>query len=172
MKSKILPLILTITFIVIFFIFYKGLKNSNIYTPDQYSKKNIPSFNAKLFNQDLSITSEDLFKKNRLYLLNIWSSWCVPCKKEHPYLIKLKKEYNLEIIGLNYKDKKKNAQNFLSELGNPYTKIILDRDGTLAIEWGAFGVPETFVVLDEKIIKKFIGPLDDKSYKEIQRLLK
>ena len=71
---------------------------------------------------------------------------------------KLKSHKNLEIIGLNYKDKKENANEFLKELNNPYEIIILDKDGTLAIEWGAYGVPESFLIQNQKIIKKIIGP--------------
>merc|ERR1711965_664084 len=103
--------------------------------------------------------------------MNIWSSWCVPCKNEHPFLMDLKNQNNLEIIGLNYKDNKINAQNFLKELGNPYKTIFFDENGIIAIEWGAYGVPETFLIYDEKIIKKIIGPLDSKSLLEIKRLI-
>ena len=78
----------------------------------------------------------------------------------------------MEIIGLNYKDNLKNAEKFLIELGNPYKKILIDRDGTKAIEWGAFGVPETFLVFENKIVKKFIGPLNFKSVEEIIKLMK
>ena len=87
-------------------------------------------------------------------------------------MLKLSKNDQLEIIGLNYKDRPINAKKFLNELGNPYKKILIDRDGTKAIEWGAFGVPETFLVFKNKIIKKFIGPLNIKSVEEIKEIIK
>ena len=104
--------------------------------------------------------------------MNIWASWCVPCRLEHNFLMKLKANENLKIIGLNYKDKEKNALNFLKELKNPYDKILTDEDGTIAIDWGDYGVPESFLIHNKKIIKKIIGPIDENLYLEIERLIK
>ena len=96
----------------------------------------------------------------------------MPCKDEHPLLMNLSKNKKIEIIGLNYKDNFKNAEKFINELGNPYSKILLDKDGTKAIEWGAFGVPETFLIYENQIIKKFIGPLNIKLIQEIENTIK
>ena len=104
--------------------------------------------------------------------MNIWSSWCAPCRDEHQYLMELSKEKNLEIIGLNYKDNTLNAKKFLNELKNPYSNIILDSDGLIAIEWGAYGVPESFLIYDKSIIKKIIGPLNENLVFEINELIK
>ena len=87
-------------------------------------------------------------------------------------LMDLSKNEKIEIIGLNYKDKKRNAENFLNELGDPYQEIIFDKEGINAIEWGAFGVPESFLINDGKVIKKYIGPLNKELVKEIQLLIK
>ncbi len=171
MKTKIFPIFLITIFLIIFLIFFKGLKNSNIYTPNLKLDSNIPKFKAKLFNSESLITSDKIFSENKFYLLNIWASWCVPCRDEHRFLINLSKKKNLKIIGLNYKDKKKNAKNFLSELKNPYMMILTDLDGTIAIEWGAYGVPETFLIYDKKIIKKIIGPLNEKILIEINEII-
>jgi len=76
------------------------------------------------------------------------------------------------LIGLNYKDKKKNAKNFLNELGNPYDKIFVDLNGTISIEWGAYGVPESYLILNNKIIKKYIGPLNQQLIDEIKLIIK
>ena len=84
----------------------------------------------------------------------------------------LSNEKEIEIIGLNYKDDVKNAKNFLNDLKNPYNTIVSDEDGTIAIEWGAFGVPETFLIYDKKIIKKIIGPLNSSLYSEIKEKIK
>ena len=86
--------------------------------------------------------------------------------------MKLNKIQNLEIIGINYKDKTNNAKSFLNELKNPYDLIILDKNGTISIEWGAYGVPETFLISDKNIIKKIIGPLNIDSFSEIKDLVR
>ena len=168
MKNKFLPLSIIFIFVIIFIIFYQGLKNTNIYTPEVSTNNEIPSFPAKLLYPNKVINSSEIFELNKFYLLNIWSSWCVPCKQEHPFLIELKKNMNITVIGVNYKDTKVNANKFLDELGNPYDQIIFDKDGTISIEWGAFGVPESFLIYNRNIIKKYIGPLSNESIKEIQ----
>ena len=169
MKIKISPFICTIIFLTIFFVLYRGLQNSNIYTPNLEMEKNIPSFKTKNF-ENSNFVSEKIFQKDKFYLLNIWASWCVPCREEHSFLTNLSKEEKIEIIGLNYKDDKKNAKIFLKELGNPYNIILSDEDGTVAIEWGAYGVPETFLIHGNKIIKKIIGPINENSIVEIKML--
>ena len=172
MKNKILPISIIFVFIIIFIIFYQGLQNTNIYTPDSKTSFEVPSVSVKLFNSDEIINTLEIFNSNKFYLLNIWSSWCVPCKQEHPILMKLMQNDNLKVIGLNYKDTKKNANNFLKELGNPYDNIIFDNKGTNAIEWGAYGVPESFLINNNKIIKKYIGPLNKRSMEEIKSFIK
>ena len=171
MKIKIFPVFLIIIFLIIFLIFYQGLKNPNIYEPKVDLEKNIPIFTAKIFSTNNKINSEKIFADDKFYLMNIWSSWCLPCREEHPYLINLSTQKNIEIIGLNYKDKYENAKNFLSKSNNPYSFIFLDKDGTIAIEWGAYGVPESFLIYKNKIIKKIIGPIDQNSLLEIKKLI-
>ena len=172
MKNKILPFSIIFVFIIIFVIFYKGLQNTNIYTPDSKTIFEVPSISVKLFNSDEKINTLEIFNSNKFYLLNIWSSWCVPCKHEHPILMELSQNNDLEIIGINYKDTKKNANDFLKDLGNPYDNIIFDNKGTNAIEWGAYGVPESFLINNNKIIKKYIGPLSKGSLQEIKLFIK
>ena len=171
MKIKFFPFFIVIFFLSIFFIFYKGLKNSNIYTPEVSVEKKIPSFSAKLLDTNNEISSDKIFKSEKFYLMNIWASWCLPCRKEHNFLMYLSKKKNLKIIGLNYKDNALNAQNFLNELGNPFNISLTDKDGTIAIEWGAYGVPETFLIYDKKIIKKIIGPLNKDLITEIKEII-
>tara|TARA_Y100001936_G_C16038269_1_gene649916 strand:+ start:382 stop:900 length:519 start_codon:yes stop_codon:yes gene_type:complete len=172
MKNKILAYSLIILFIFIFIVLYKGLNNSNIYTPRSDGEKDIPIFIAKKFDSDLKVSSEEIFVNEKFYLVNIWASWCIPCRDEHSYLMKIKKDTDIEIIGLNYKDEITNAKKFLKELKNPYQMIFSDRNGTLAIEWGAYGVPESFLVNNGKIIKKFIGPINKDSLLVIKNILK
>ncbi len=162
-------LILGIVCIVFFFfvVFYLSLDKQNTYEPNIVTNKKIETFTAKKLFEDGQVNSVNLFNENKVYLLNIWASWCLPCQKEHKYLMKLKNDHFIDIIGLNYKDKLLNARKFIEELGNPYEVSLRDKDGTIAILFGAYGLPETYVIKDKKIIKKYIGPIDNKSIKEI-----
>ncbi len=149
------------------------MQNSNIYVPRiDIKKKNIPHFNATIFDTNYKINSKEIFKSDKFYLMNIWSSWCVPCREEHSFLMNLKDQKSIEIVGLNYKDDNENAKNFLDELNSPYKIILLDKDGTISIEWGAYGVPESFLIYNKKIIKKIVGPINKDSLLEIKELIK
>ncbi len=171
MKNKFFFLVI-ISFSFCFFIFYKGLQIPSIYSPELTKEKNFPEIIGKDFFSGQQISTDTIFKKENFYLINIWASWCIPCREEHSYLIKLKKT-NIEMIGINYKDNKNNAKEFLDELGNPYNKILDDKNGVLSIKLGAYGVPETFLVNKEKlIIKKIIGPINDKNFNDILKLVK
>jgi cytochrome c biogenesis protein CcmG/thiol:disulfide interchange protein DsbE len=172
MKKKLISYSIILIFLIIFIVFYKSLKDTSIYTPEMKINNDIPIFSAKLLLLNENSTSTEIFKSDQFYLLNIWASWCAPCRDEHPILMSLSKNNKLTIIGMNYKDNKKNAKSFLDELGNPYEKIILDKNGTNSIEWGAFGVPETFIIYNNKIIKKYIGPLNNELLIEIQKIIK
>ena len=172
MKNKILPFSVIIIFGIIFFIFYKGLDDSKIYTPNVNTKKEIPVFNIKEFFSGENVKSSSIFESDKVFLLNIWSSWCVPCRQEHLFLMKLNKDSKINIIGMNYKDNKKNAEIFLEELGNPYNKVFFDSDGTIAIDWGAYGVPESFLIYNNTVIKKYIGPLNQQLINEIILFIK
>ena len=172
MKNKLLPIFITFIFVIVFVIFYKGLKETNIYTPETKTNYEVPSLLVELFDTNEIVNTLEIFNSDKFYLLNIWSSWCVPCKQEHPILMELKKNDNLNLIGINYKDTKKNANNFLKEFGNPYDKIIFDNKGTNSIELGAYGVPESFLINKKRIIKKYIGPLNNVSMEEIKLFIK
>ena len=172
MKNKLLLISLTSIFIIIFVIFYKSLQDTNIYTPEAKMNNKIPLFTANLFYSGEVINSSELFISNRFYLLNIWSSWCVPCRQEHSFLMDFSDNEKVTVIGINYKDTKSNAKSFLDELGNPYEEIIFDESGINAIEWGAYGVPESFLIHNGVVIRKYIGPLNEKLVKEIESSIK
>ena len=172
MKSKFIPLILILIFLIIFAIFFKGLKSSNIYVPNTSLEKKIPLLELKSFENNSIIISEKIFKDDNYYFMNIWASWCIPCKDEHEFLMELKKDGKIKLIGFNYKDNLKNASSFLKDLGNPYDIIVSDKDGTASIEWGAYGVPESFLVYQNKIIKRFIGPISIEDLLEIQKTIR
>jgi cytochrome c biogenesis protein CcmG/thiol:disulfide interchange protein DsbE len=173
MKNKLKLTLLFIFFIFCFVIFYKGLNKSNIYTPKVNYEKNIPFFKAKDFNLNTYVDSEKIFEEKIYYIVNIWASWCVPCRKEHSLLMELSKNQQVKLIGLNYRDNLNNAKNFIDELGNPYAQILIDKDGTLSVEFGAYGVPETFLIDKKKnIIKKFVGPINKDIVEEIKLIIK
>ena len=171
MKSKVIPLILILIFFITFIIFFKGLKNSNIYTPNTNLEKKVPSFELKSFENN-NIISEKIFKNDKYYLMNIWASWCIPCREEHEFLMELNKDQKIELIGFNYKDNFKNASSFLKDLGNPYDIIVLDKDGTSSIDWGAYGVPESFLIYQDNIIRRFIGPINNDDLLEINKIIR
>ncbi|MEO9336235.1 DsbE family thiol:disulfide interchange protein [Mesorhizobium sp. SB112] len=98
--------------------------------------------------------------KGKVTLVNVWASWCAPCREEHPILLALSQDKRFDIAGLNYKDRPENARRFLGDLGNPFSAIGVDQAGSTAIDWGVYGVPETFLIgKDGKIIYKHVGPL-------------
>jgi cytochrome c biogenesis protein CcmG/thiol:disulfide interchange protein DsbE len=173
MKNKILIILIIFFFIFCFIVLFKGLNNSNIYVPKLKSEKILINFKSKELFSEIEISSDQLFIDSDFYILNIWSSWCLPCRDEHKFLMQLNKNSSLMIVGLNYKDKPINAKKFLNEFGNPYSTILLDTDGTISIELGAYGVPETFLINDEKkIIKKIIGPINKQLINEINLMIK
>ncbi len=98
--------------------------------------------------------------KGQVWLLNVWASWCAPCREEHPLLVEAARVKLVPIVGLNYKDDPRNADEWLRKLGDPYESIAVDRDGRTSIDYGVYGVPETFVIDREGIVRmKHIGPL-------------
>ena len=116
MKTKIFPIFLIITVSITFYIFYKGLQNSNIYTPEIKSEIKIPSFEAKEFFSKDTINSDQIFIGSEFYLLNIWASWCLPCRDEHPLLINLSNNNKIEIIMNNQLLKIPGEFNITSEM--------------------------------------------------------
>ena len=115
---------------------------------------------------DQRLDSNDL-ARGGLTLVNVWASWCGPCREEHPQLIELAKRDDLRLVGLNYKDQRENALRFLNALGNPYAGVGVDRTGRTAVEWGVYGVPETFLVNgDGIIVYKFTGPISDAALRQ------
>ncbi|MCA1299718.1 DsbE family thiol:disulfide interchange protein [Stappia indica] len=112
------------------------------------------------------VSRADLLGK--VSVVNVFASWCVPCRQEHPLLEKLARDGRAQMIGLNYKDKPENARRFLGTLGNPYDRVGADDNGRAGILWGVYGVPETFIVDASGTIRyKFIGPLSEESYSAV-----
>ena len=162
--------ILIICLFGISFIFIQGLKKDPTIIPSNLISRKFPEFQLKpLKNYDV-LTQKDLQKKE-IKIINFFASWCPPCKVEHPQLIELSKSFNL--YGIAKKDKPQQLLTWLEELGNPFKKVGLDNEGMVSIEWGVYGLPETFVVDDSGvIIYKHIGPVMKKDVIEIKSLIK
>ena len=163
---------LFVSIIVIFFvIFYHSLKANNKNNPNVMLNKVLPTIELTSFTNSNLKQVMPIINKDKYYLINIWSSWCVPCREEHSILMKLKNK--IKIYGINYKDKKTNATSFLNKLGNPFYFTGIDRDGSLAIEIGAYGIPETYVTNSKGLIVfKHVGPLNEKTYLKINEIIK
>lgn len=134
--------------------------------PSMLIGKTVPDFNLPpVEGRRLGLSDENL--KGQVSLVNVWASWCKECRAEHPLLMDLANQEIVSIHGLNYKDKPVDAQNWLDNLGDPYTRTGADRDGRVAIDWGVYGVPETFVVNQEgEIVYKHIGALSASIFNE------
>ncbi len=166
-KFSFIFVFLIITFILL--IFFKSLFENKNYIPKKTNK--IENISIEELHSSNELKIKELFDNEKYIIINIWASWCVPCRQEHKHIKNLSEINNLKIIGLNYKDNKDNAQKFLKELGNPYDIILKDLDGTKSIFLGAYGVPETFIIDRElNILRKYIGPLNSESEIEIEML--
>ena len=173
MKNKFSIFVIAIFLTFCFIIFYKGLSISTTYSPKVNEKKNIPTFKVKDFDSNNYVNSDKIFEDNVFYIVNIWASWCMPCRAEHPLLMELSKNRLIKIIGLNYRDNFNNAKKFIDDFGNPFSRILIDKDGALGVEFGAYGVPETFIInKNKKIIKKFVGPINKEIIEEIKLIIK
>lgn len=132
------------------------------------TKDNIPKFKLVDLNDTQTLITDKDIKQNAPALVNIWASWCAPCRNEHKMITKLAKEHNVKIFGLNYKDSIENGLNFLKQYGNPYFKTMNDADGIATLDWGIRGVPETFVInKDGYIIHRHSGEIHEKDIKTL-----
>lgn len=171
MKKKLLKIIISVVAIFIIGTFYVSLKKTEIYDTKNLVGTNLDNFELNSLNKNLKINQE-LVKNSQYTLINFWASWCAPCRAEHKYLVNLKRNAkNLKLIGINFKDEKKNANKFLSEFGDPYHYSAADSEGKVSINFGVYGIPESILVNNDlKIIKKFIGPLNQDEYTSILNL--
>ncbi len=151
-----LPLLVFLGFGVFF---VSGIFNSsNNELPSQFIGRDAPKLNLEPFHDNPVPDREDLTTKS-VKLVNFWASWCTPCRAEHPHLEYLA-ENGIPVIGINYKDEEAHALSFLDELGNPFHKIGTDKIGRTALEWGVYGIPETFIVNGQgKVTFRFPGPI-------------
>ena len=143
-------------------VFYWGMKTGSDTLPSALIGRPVPDFNLPpIEGRQDGFDTADL--QGKVSLVNVWASWCVPCRAENPLLVALSKRGIVPIYGLNYKDKAKDALGFLAELGDPFTRIGADIAGRVAIDWGVYGVPETYVIDAEgRIVYRQVGPVDQK----------
>jgi cytochrome c biogenesis protein CcmG/thiol:disulfide interchange protein DsbE len=134
--------------------------------PSPLINKPLPQFKLTVLSApEQTVTSQDMLGK--VWLLNVWASWCVACRIEHPILVELAKTNQVPIYGLNYKDKSPAAIAWLTNFGNPYVKSLVDADGLVGIDLGVYGVPETFVVDKQGVIRyKQIGPVTPEALRD------
>lgn len=153
----LLPLLL---FIVLAVFLAIGLRLNPKDIPSPLIGKPAPAFSLPvLADPGRNLGVADM--KGRVWLLNVWASWCVSCRQEHPLLLELAKRKIAAIIGLNYKDEADAASNWLQRLGNPYDASVMDADGRIGIDYGVYGVPETFVVDKAGVVRyKHTGPIE------------
>jgi cytochrome c biogenesis protein CcmG/thiol:disulfide interchange protein DsbE len=160
-----LPLVL---FMALTGLFYVGLFSGDpSKLPSALIGKKVPAFDLPPLEglvrngvKIAGISSNDL-AKGRISIVNIWASWCIPCRAEHPFLVQLAEQSKAPLFGINYKDGTAGARRFLGRYGNPFVAVGVDAKGATAIDWGVYGIPETFIVGgDGTILYKHVGPID------------
>jgi cytochrome c biogenesis protein CcmG/thiol:disulfide interchange protein DsbE len=154
----LLPLLALVALVVLLAV---GLRRDPSYVPSPLVGKAAPAFDLpRLDDPTARLTNADLL--GDVSLVNVWGTWCVGCRQEHPFLNRLAQTGEIRIYGINWKDDTALAQRWLQDLGNPYTLVGVDQDGRAAIDWGVYGAPETFL-LDAagNVLYKHIAPLDD-----------
>ncbi len=163
MNRYLLPLGIFLV-LVVFLGIGLGLNPREI--PSPLIDKPAPAFElVQLHEPGKSLTTQDM--QGKVWLLNVWASWCVSCREEHPVLVELAKTRVVPIVGLNYKDQRPEALRWLQQFGDPYVLSIVDGDGRVGINFGVYGVPETFVIDKAGVIRyKQIGPVTPKALQE------
>ena len=159
MRRRLLFILPPLGFLALAILFWVGLGHDPGLIPSVLIDQPVPEFDLPPLKDDKpGLASADL--TGEVSLVNVFASWCVPCRVEHPILMRLAERDDVAVFGLNYKDKPEDAKAWLAELGDPYGRIGADRDGRVGIDWGVYGVPETFVVgRDGRIRYKHVGPL-------------
>ncbi|OAI11637.1 MULTISPECIES: DsbE family thiol:disulfide interchange protein [Methylomonas] len=160
----VLPLLLFIGLSVFLAI---GLKLNPREIPSPLIDKPAPAFNLPVLAEpSKTLTPNDL--KGKVWLLNVWASWCISCREEHPLLVELAKQNRVTLIGLNYKDEAQAAELWLGKHGNPYNASVMDSDGRIGIDYGVYGVPETFVIDKRGVVRhKHTGPIQPADLEQV-----
>ncbi len=156
---------------LVFFVLMAGLLGFGLSldpkkVPSPLIDKSAPAFSlAMLDDPSRKLSTADML--GQVWVLNVWASWCVSCRAEHAVITELANRNLVTVVGLNYKDAPDDAERWLEQFGNPYATSVIDRDGRVGIDWGVYGVPETFVIGADGVIKyKHIGPVTMESLNE------
>jgi len=165
-KRRMVTLLPLAIFVVIAIFLGIGLTMDPTLVPSPLINKSVPQFSLPpVKGRTLGLASKDLV--GEVSLVNVFASWCVACREEHPLWMQIARDKIVPVHGLNYKDKPDDAANWLEELGDPYTRTGADIDGKVAIDWGVYGVPETFVINKAgQIVYKRIGAINPKIWQE------
>jgi len=151
-------------FILLVFFYLLIIDRDPTELPSVLIEKKVPRFEAESLLDDKKFISTEEFA-NKTVIVNFFATWCKPCREEHPYIKRLSNTKGIKIIGINYKDNPQRTIKWLKELGNPYSNIAIDSNGQIGIDWGVYGLPETFIVNAEGIIKyRHVGPITKKVY--------
>tara|TARA_Y100000590_G_scaffold424287_1_gene530977 strand:+ start:93 stop:626 length:534 start_codon:yes stop_codon:yes gene_type:complete len=170
-KIFLVPAILFFLLISVFF-YLLLIDRDPSELPSMLINKEAPQFKAESLFDEQSIISNTEFGEE-IVLVNFFATWCLPCRAEHQFIKKLSNEPGIKLIGINYKDKNEIAKKWLNEMGNPYSKVGVDKNGSIAIDWGLYGIPETYVVDKNGIVQyKYIGPITKKTYKQFYSKIK
>ncbi len=165
-RPRVLLLLPLLVFAAMAAIFFGGISGGDpSKVPSVLIDKPVPEFALPPLEgvSVPGITAGDL-ARGRVTLVNVWASWCGPCRLEHPLLMALKERTDLDVIGINYKDDPANARRFLQQLGQPFAAIGVDEKGRAAVDWGVYGVPESFIVDGTGTIRfKWVGPLTEQA---------
>lgn len=147
-------------------LFYVGLQKDPQELPSALLNKPAPQFVLPVLHQpETNFVSADM--KGQVWILNVWASWCASCRSEHPLFLELARTGQAKLYGLNYKDERADALNWLNELGNPYVASLSDLAGNVGIDFGVYGVPETFVIDKQGIVRlKHVGPVSRQHWQE------
>ncbi len=164
MKRFLIPLAV---FVVLVIFLAMGLTLNPRDVPSPLKDKPAPAFTLpQLAATDKSFSPADM--KGKVWLLNVWASWCVSCRQEHPLLVAFAKEGKVPVVGLNYKDQAVDAKNWLAKFGDPYVLSAVDADGRVGIDYGVYGVPETYVIDKAGMIRmKHTGPITPESLQNL-----
>ena len=172
MKKKLLiiPSILFLLIVLTFF-YLLIIERNPSEIPSNLLNKNVPNFEVEsLLKKERFISSKEF--GNEIMLVNFFATWCLPCRDEHIYIKRFSDEKEIRVIGINYKDNPKKAIQWLKDMGNPYSNVPIDKYGRIAIDWGVYGIPETFIINSKGIIKyRHVGPVTKKIYKKINLLI-
>jgi len=171
-KHLLIPFSILLLIILLTFFYLLLIDRNPLELPSNLINKEVPDFETKdLLKKENFISSEEF--GNEIILVNFFATWCKPCRDEHNFIKRFADEKRIRIIGINYKDNSDKTIEWLKNLGNPYSNVPIDKDGRIAIDWGVYGIPETFVVNSKGIIKyRHVGPITKEKYEKVNLLIK